>query len=142
MAKSIFISLPVADVARSTAFYQAIGFERNPRFSSDQGSSMTWSDSIAIMVVDKGAYGSLTPKRIIDAHTTSGALFALSFASKAEVDAITEKAIAAGGREAHGAEDLGFMYSRAFTDPDGHSFGPMWIDAEAAATAMTPGQAS
>ena len=47
------------------------------------------------------------------------------------MDEITEKASAAGGREAHGAEDLGFMYSRAFEDPDGHGFGPFWMDVDA-----------
>ena len=52
------------------------------------------------------------------------------------MDAITEKAIAAGGREAHPAEDQGFMYSRAFEDPDGNGFGPFWMDVEAAVAAM------
>ena len=33
MAKMIFISLPVSDVARSTAFYQAIGAVKNEAFS-------------------------------------------------------------------------------------------------------------
>ena len=132
MPKTIFISLPVADVARSTAFYQAIGFEQDPRLSSEHGSALRWSDAITVMVVSHGFYRTLTPKRIIDAHTMSGALIALSFDSRAAVDAITEAAIAAGGREAHGPEDEGFMYSRAFEDPDGHGFGPMWIDPDAA----------
>jgi predicted lactoylglutathione lyase len=29
MAKMIFVNLPVSDLARSTAFYQAIGAEKN-----------------------------------------------------------------------------------------------------------------
>ena len=36
MSKSIFINLPVKDVAASTAFYEAIGFEKNPHFSNEQ----------------------------------------------------------------------------------------------------------
>jgi len=132
MPKTIFISLPVADVARSAAFYEAIGFEPDPRFSSAQGAAMKWSDAITVMLLDKSVYQTLTPKRIIDAHVGSGALFALSFDSRAAVDAIAEAAVAAGGREAHGPEDLGFMYSRAFEDPDGHGFGPMWMNPDAA----------
>jgi predicted lactoylglutathione lyase len=31
---------------------------------------------------------------------------------------------------------MGFMYSRAFTDPDGHIFEPVWMDV-AAATAQS-----
>ncbi len=140
MTKAIFISLPVADVARSTAFYEAIGFEKNPVFSTEHASSMTWTDTITINVLNKDIYSTLTPKPIIDAHVTSGVLIALSLDGKAAVDAITEAAVAAGGREAHDADDLGFMYSRAFTDPDGHGFGPFWMDVDAAAGAMAPAQ--
>jgi len=131
--KMIFITLPVADVARSTAFYEAIGFEKNPKFSSVQASSLMWSDAIYFMVADKALYATLTPKPIGDPRTISAALIALSFDSRAAVDAITEAALAAGGREVHGPEDHGFMYSRAFEDLDGHGFGPMWMDPAAVA---------
>ena len=132
MAKMIFVNLPVTDVARSTAFYEAIGFEKNARFSNEQASSMMWSDSIVVMLLAKPFYATFTDKQIGDGKTTSGALYALSFDSKAEVDAITEAAIAAGGGEPHGPEDMGFMYSRAFEDLDGHGFGPFWMDPAAA----------
>lgn len=138
--KMIFISLPVADLARSTAFYEAIGFEKNPQFSNEQSSSMTWSDTIVVMLLDKALYATFTPKPIIDAHTTSGMLIALSFDSREAVDRFAANAIAAGGREAHGAEDLGFMYSRGIEDPDGHGLGPMWMDVDAAVAAMTQGE--
>ena len=132
MAKMIFVNLPVADVAASTAFYEAIGREKNALFSNDQTSAMTWSDTIHFMLLDHAFYSTFTPKRIIDAHTTSGALIALSFDSRAAVDAVTRAALAAGGRELHDPEDHGFMYSRAFADPDGHGFGPFWMDPAAA----------
>ena len=131
MPKMIFVNLPVADVAQSTAFYEAIGFEKNAQFSGDHASSLMWSDTITIMLLDRAFYATLTPKPIIDAHATSGVLIALSFDSRAAVDAIAEAAVAAGGREAHGPEDQGFMYSRAFEDPDGHGFGPFWMDVAA-----------
>lgn len=136
MTKKIFVSLPVADVAKSTAFYEAIGCVKDPRFSSEAAASMAWSDDIVFMLATHDFYRTLTPKQIPDARTTSGALIALSFDSRADVDAITEAAIAAGGREAHGPEDLGFMYSRAFEDLDGHGFGPLWMDVDAAVATM------
>lgn len=49
---------------------------------------MTWCDGVTINLLDKGLYATLTPKRIIDARTDSGVLIALSFDSRAEVDAI------------------------------------------------------
>ena len=136
MPKMIFVNLPVRDVAAATAFYEALGFERNPMFSNEKGSSMTWSDSIAVMLLDHAFYATFTDKQIIDARTQSGALLALSFDDRADVDAITESALAAGGRELHDPEDHGFMYSRAFEDLDGHGWGPFHMDIAAAEQAM------
>lgn len=133
MPKMIFVNLPVTDVAASTAFYEAIGMVKNERFSNAQGSAMIWADTISFMLLDHALYATFTDKRIIDAHTTSGALLALALDSRTEVDAITRAATAAGGTELHEAEDIGFMYSRAFADPDGHGFGPFWMDPAAAA---------
>ncbi len=136
MTRMIFVNLPVADVAVSTAFYEAIGMVKNPQFSNASASAMDWSDTIHVMLLSRDFYATFTPKPISDAHATSAALFALAMDSRAEVDAITEAAIAAGGREAHEPEDQGFMYSRAFEDPDGNGFGPFCMDMAAAAIAM------
>ena len=136
MSKAIFVNLPVADIVAATAFYAAIGFERNAMFSNERGSAMAWSDTITVMLLDRAFYATFTPKQIIDAKTTSGVLLALSFDTPADVDAITEAALAAGGRELHDPEDMGFMYSRAFEDLDGHGWGPFFMDMTAAAATM------
>lgn len=138
MSRMIFVNLPVADVAKATDFYAAIGFTRNPMFSNEQSSAMEWSDTITVMLLDRAFYATFTPKRIIDAKTESGVLLAISRDSRAEVDAIVEAAVAAGGRDLHEPEDLGFMYSRAFEDLDGHGWGPMHMDMAAATQAMAP----
>jgi predicted lactoylglutathione lyase len=135
MAKKIFVSLPVADVARSTSFYEAIGCVRDTRFSGAHVSAMTWSEAITFMVMDKAFYATLTKKEIADPAKVSQMLIALSLDDRAAVDAINANAIAAGGREVHGAEDEGYMYSRAFEDLDGHGFGPFTMDVEAAMNA-------
>lgn len=135
MPKMIFVNLAVADVAAATAFYQAIGFEKNEMFSNERGSGMAWSDTIHVMLLARDFYATFTPKRIIDARTESGALLALSFDDRAAVDAITHAALAAGGRELHDPEDHGFMYSRAFEDLDGHGWGPFTMDMAAAQAA-------
>ncbi|BCA62272.1 lactoylglutathione lyase [Sphingomonas sp. HMP9] len=128
MPKMIFLNLPVADVAASTAFYEAIGFVRDARFSNEQASSMVWSDAIYVMLLAKPFFATFTEKTIVDAATNSTGHYALSFDSRDAVDAITRAAIEAGGRELHEAQDLGFMYSRAFDDLDGHGFGPFWMN--------------
>lgn len=132
MPKAIFVNLPVRDVAAATAFYEAIGFEKNPMFSNEQASAMTWTDTIGLMLLAHDFYATFTSKPIIDAKAASGALIALSLDSRAEVDAMMEAAIAAGGAEAHDPVDHGFMYERAFEDLDGHGFGPFHMDLAAA----------
>ncbi len=131
MPKMIFVNLAVTDVAAATAFYEAIGFTKNEQFSNERGSGMVWSDTIHVMLLDRDFYATFTPKRIIDPHTESGVLLALSFDDRAGVDAITDAAIAAGGRELHDPQDEGYMYSRAFADLDGHGWGPFTMDVAA-----------
>ena len=138
MAKMIFVNLPVADVAASTAFYEAIGFVKDETIAKGPDAAMLrWSDEINFMLLSHAHFATFAPKPIADSRNTSAVLFALSCDSRADVDAITAKAVAAGGSEGHDAEDLGFMYSRAFEDLDGHGFGPMWMDVDAAIAAMS-----
>ena len=132
MTRMIFVNLPVTDVAASTAFYQALGFEKNEKFSNEQASAMVWSDAIHVMLLDHAFYSTFTEKRIVDAKTTSGVLNCLSFDSKAEVDAIHSAAKKSGGNEPRAIEDQGFMYGGAFEDPDGHTWETMWMDPQAA----------
>ena len=65
---------------------------------------------------------------IADPRTHTSALYSFSVSSRDEVDAVSAAALAAGGTEADGAEDYGFMYSRSFFDPDGHGWQVMWMD--------------
>lgn len=142
MPKMIFVNLPVADLDRAVRFYEAIGCEKNAQFSNEQAAMLVWSDTISFMLLTHDFYRGFTSKPIADAHQSSEVLLCLSRDSRAEVDAITEAAIAAGGREHREAQDMGFMYSRAFEDPDGHTFEPMWMDAEAAMAGMDQAQAA
>jgi hypothetical protein len=65
-----------------------------------------------------------------DPTTHTLALYCFSASSRDEVDAVAAAALAAGGTEADGAEDHGFMYSRSFfdLDLDGHGWQVMWMD--------------
>lgn len=128
MPKMIFVNLPVADLPKSRAFYEAIGFTNNPQFTDETAACMVLTDTIYVMLLTHEKYSQFTPKRIPDSHATAQMLLALSCDDRGGVDEITEAAIAAGGREAHEPEDLGFMYSRAFEDPDGHGWGPFSMD--------------
>jgi uncharacterized protein len=132
MTKMIFVNLPVADVARATAFYEAVGFTRDPRFSNEVASAMVWSDTISIMLLGHDFFRTFTPKPIADSHAATAHLLCLSRDSREDVDAITEAAAKAGGRiDVRPAQDMPFMYGRSFEDLDGHIFEPMWMDVAA-----------
>ena len=78
MAELIFVNLPVTDLARSTAFYEAIGCRRDSRFSNDVAAAMVWSDTISFMLLTPDFFRTFTPKPIADAHATCGVLLCLS----------------------------------------------------------------
>jgi predicted lactoylglutathione lyase len=59
------------------------------------------------------------------------ALLAISGGSRAEVDEIVNKAVAAGGKHAIYPMDHGFMYGWSFYDVDGHHWEVIWMDPSA-----------
>ena len=129
MTKKLFINLPVSNVTASIAFYEALGMTQDPAFpSGENGAAMNWSDSVCFMLESHAAFGGLTSKPIADTRATVAYLFALSLDSRDAVDAVFSAALATGGREVHGVEDEGFMYSVGFEDPDGQGFGPFYMD--------------
>lgn len=141
MPKMIFVNLPVADVERSAAFYEAIGGTRDERFCQAGSTAMlTFSDSISLMVLSHARFADFTSKTIADARTTCEVLICLSEDSRDAVDATLARAVAAGARpDPTPAQDHGFMYGRSFEDPDGHIIELAWMDVEAAMAAMSGG---
>lgn len=138
MSRMIFVNLPVADLAKSMAFYEAIGFTNNPQFTDGTAACMVLSDVIHVMLLTHDKFAQFTPKAIADARATSEVLICISEESREGVDAITGKALAAGGTEPREPQDYGFMYGRSFEDPDGHIWEAMWMDMAAAEQAMAP----
>lgn len=136
MSQLIFVNLPVSDLQHSTAFYEAIGAKKNPQFSDSTASCMVLSETIHVMLLTHDKFSQFTPRRIANARETTEVLICISADSREAVDAITESALGAGGAEPRDRQDYGFMYSRAFEDPDGHIWEPMWMDMDAAKAAM------
>ena len=133
MQKMIFINLPITDLARSTAFYGALGGTKNPKFSDETSACMVFSESIHVMLLTHDKYRHFTSRPIADAHATSAALIALSFDSREEVNATIARAVAAGGQaDPNPKQDHGFMFGRSMQDPDGHVWEFFWMDTAAA----------
>lgn len=131
MAKQVFINFPVSDLEKSTSFYEALGFTKNPMFSYDKGVAMMWSDEIIFMLLTHEFYQQfLNGKTVADTKTTSAALVALSVESREAVQQFADTAKANGGDWflAEPNKSVDFMFGLEVQDPDGNTLEPVWMD--------------
>ncbi len=143
MTKMIFVNLPVTDLQRSKAFYEAVGFTNNPQFTDENAACMVWSDAIFVMLLKHDFWKTFTNKTIPDARETAQVLLALTQDSQDAVENIVSKAGAAGGKaDPTPKQDLGFMYNRSFEDPDGHIWENAWMNTDAMEGEQPTGQAA
>jgi len=133
MPKLIFLNLPVADLPKAMAFYEAVGFTNNPQFTDETAACMVFSETIHVMLLTHEKFMGFSPRPIAPKDVTE-VLICVSADSKQDVDQMIGKAAAAGGAADPGPkQDYGFMYGRSFQDPDGHHWEVMWMDPAAAA---------
>ena len=129
MSRLIFVNLPVADLPRATAFYEAVGAVRNPQYSNETAACMVFSEIIHVMILTHARFADFTRKPIADAHATTEVLLGTTVDSRETVDAVVGWAGAAGGvADPTPGQDHGFMYMRSFEDPDGHIWEISWMD--------------
>jgi len=128
MTKMIFVSLPVTDLQASIAFYKALGFQQNPQFSDDTSACMVWSEAIYAMLLTHAKWRTFTDRPLPPPGST-GVMLSLALDSRDAVDSMNRAAVAHGGlADVNPVQDLGFMYSRDLSDPDGHLWGAFWMD--------------
>jgi uncharacterized protein len=130
--QQIFVNLPIKNMERSKAFFASLGYSFNPQFTNDQGACMVVSDSIYVMLLVEPFFQTFTKKAIADARKTTEVLLCLSCESRAAVDEMVRKALAAGGTAPNPSQDHGFMYSHGFEDLDGHVWELAYMDPTAA----------
>jgi hypothetical protein len=124
----IFVNLPVTDLPRSIAFYQAIGFSNNADFTDETAACMVWGDTIHVMLPTHQKWRSFTSRPICPSGSSEVAL-AINLESRAEVDRLVVAGAANGGTaDINSAQDHGFMFQRSLSDPDGHVWEPFWMD--------------
>ena len=143
MPQMIFVNLPVTDLDKSKAFYEAIGAANNPAFTDDTAACMVVEEgSIHVMLLTHAKWADFTTKTIPDARTHAQVLLCLSADSRDAVDGQVDKAVKAGGKaDPTPTQDFGFMYGRSYEDPDGQIWEVMWMD-PTAIPAGEPAEAS
>ena len=133
--RQLFVNLPVENLDRTIAFFTALGFGFNPKFTNENATCLVISEHIQVMLLTKPFFAGFTKKPIADARAASETLLALSCESREEVDALVAKAVAAGAAAPIEIKDHGFMYQHGFEDLDGHQWEVFWMDESAMPTA-------
>jgi len=127
-ARMIFPNLPVRDLEKTKAFFSALGFTFDPRFTDEKAAAMFVNEQAHVMLLAEPFFKTFTKKQICDTSTHTEGACSLQCESRAEVDEMVQKAIEAGGKIVNEPMDHGFMYQRGFDDLDGHHWEFFWMD--------------
>ncbi|SER19435.1 hypothetical protein SAMN04488038_11935 [Solimonas aquatica] len=130
-ASGVYINLPVKDVQKTRDFFTQLGFAFNPQFSNELAVCVILSENSCAMLLSHEHFSRFTPHAISDARQVTEVLVCLMLPSRAQVDELVAKAIAAGGSTYKEPEDHGFMYGHGFKDLDGHIWELGYMDLEA-----------
>ncbi len=128
MSRTLFVNLPVKDLDASVAFFTALGFTFDANFTDENAACMLVNEHTSVMLLVEKRFSDFTAKPIIDATTSTEAIFALSADSREDVDQLVNTALANGGSRSQDPQDHGFMYGWSFSDVDGHNWEVMWMD--------------
>ncbi|GAA4662639.1 MULTISPECIES: VOC family protein [Amycolatopsis] len=128
MSTKIFVNLPVKDLTKSLEFFAKLGYSSNPQFTDENAGCVVISEHIYAMLLTEPFFKNFTKKAIVDATTSTEVITALSTDTREAVDELVDKALAAGAQVANEPMDMGFMYSRSFSDLDGHLWEVVYMD--------------
>jgi uncharacterized protein len=122
MATQIYVNLPVKHLERSIDFFTRLGYAFDPQFTNENATCMIIGENIFVMLLVEPFFQGFASKPIADATKATEVILALPVGSRAEVDELVAKAVAAGGTTPRAPQDLGFMYQHGYDDPDGHAW--------------------
>jgi predicted lactoylglutathione lyase len=131
MHQQIYVNLPVKSIERTKAFFASLGFSFNPQFSNENALCMVIGENIYAMLLAEPFFKTFTKKPIADATKSTEVLVCISCDNRGQVDDLVAKALSAGGSAPNPKQDLGFMYSHGFEDPDGHVWELVYMDPNA-----------
>jgi hypothetical protein len=126
--RKLFVNIPVSDLQRSIRFFESLGFAFNPQFTDSTATCMLVGTDAYFMLLSPDKFASFSKRPAGDPHSETSALFSFAVESRAAVDEVVAKAIAAGGTHAADAQDHGFMYGWSFYDLDGYHWEVFWMD--------------
>ena len=123
----LFIKLPVRDLSTARVFYEALGFRIEEHSSDEETASVVLDDDVALVLHTRDRFGGLVPGDVGDPSRGPTAVHCLTVDSRAAVDDLVAKAVAAGGRSGP-TKGGDARYTGSFTDPDGNVWEAVWMD--------------
>lgn len=126
--KSIFVNLPVKDLAKTRAFWSTLGFSFNEQYSDHKALCLVLNEgTMYSMLISHEYFSTFTNRPIADGNSTQ-VLIAIEVDSREKVDEMIRLALENGGTRYREGADHGWMYYDTFTDPDGHQWEVMYMD--------------
>jgi hypothetical protein len=126
--RKLFVNIPVSDLQRSIDFFEALGFAFNTQFTDATATCMLVGEDAYFMLLTRERFKDFSRRPASNPRSETGALFAISVASRSDVEATVNTALAAGGSPCADPQDHGFMYLQSFYDPDGYHWEVFWMD--------------
>lgn len=123
---SVFINLPVKDVAQTRAFWSALGFSFNENYSDEKALCLVLKENVIYSMLITEEYFSTFTNRTVADRTQTQVLIAIEVDSRDKVDEIVRLALENGGSRYRESADHGWMYYDSFADPDGHQWEVMF----------------
>ena len=118
MATKLFVNLPVKDLGRSKAFFTSLGLDFFGQ--ADDMASVIVSEHTQVMLLAEATFASYARNGVADAAADTEMILVLGVETREQVDALADRAQAAGGEPVGAPRDDGYRYQRGFTDLDGH----------------------
>ncbi len=118
MANQLFVNVPVKDLARSKAFFTELGFDffgMAPTMAS-----VVITETAQVMLLEEDTFAGYASRPASDPSATTAAILVLGMDDPEQVDALVDKALAAGATPAGTPQTGEGRYQRGFADLDGH----------------------
>lgn len=125
--KQIWANLAVADLERTTRFYEELGFTSNNSMKSDEMTSFSFGENnFIINFFVKDILETNTKMSFSNLNAGNEIIFSLSAGSKDEVDEWVVTVEKAGGNIFASPYKIQEGYTFGFSDPDGHKFNVLY----------------
>ncbi|MBB6349551.1 VOC family protein [Nonomuraea muscovyensis] len=122
---TLFVNLPVSDLARSKAFFTALGF---PFYgATDDMASVVISERTQVMLLAQPTFASYARAEVADPGKSTEVILVLGLDTPQEVDELADQALAAGATPVGEPLNDGMRYQRGFADPDGHQWSALCL---------------